>query len=98
MSNPTYTTRAVETERDGLMELALNLRWTWKHAADQLWSHLDPELWERTMNPWIILQTVSQEKLEAARRYPEFAQLKEDFLREKQESRDAVTWFQHSHP
>jgi glycogen phosphorylase len=98
VSNPTYTTRPVEAERDGLMELALNLRWSWKHAADQLWSHLDPELWERTMNPWIILQTVSREKLEAARKDPAFAQLMEDVLREKQESRDAVTWFQHAHP
>ena len=98
MSNPTYTTRPAEAGSDGLKELALNLRWTWNHAADQLWSHLDPELWERTLNPWIVLQTVSQEKLAAARRDPAFAQLMDDVLREKQESRDAVTWFQQAHP
>jgi glycogen phosphorylase len=97
MSNPTYTTRPAETEADGLAELALNLRWTWKHAADKLWSRLDPELWERTLNPWLVLQTVSQEKLESIRRDPAFAQLLEEVLREKRESREAITWFQQAH-
>jgi glycogen phosphorylase len=98
MSNPTYTTRPSESEADGLTELALNLRWTWKHAADELWSRLDPELWERTLNPWLVLQTVSQEKLDSLRREPAFARLLEEVLREKQEARDAVTWFQQTHP
>ena len=94
MSNPTYTTRPAETEDDGLTELALNLRWTWKHAADKLWSRLDPELWEHTQNPWIVLQTVSQEKLESVRRDRESAKLIEELLQEKREAHDAITWFQ----
>jgi starch phosphorylase len=28
-----------------LTELALNLRWSWNHAADELWGQLDPEVW-----------------------------------------------------
>src|ERR1039458_5547663 len=48
-----------------LTEIALNMRWSWNHAADELWSQLDPELWELTRNPWVMLQTVSQEKLKA---------------------------------
>jgi starch phosphorylase len=98
MSNPTYTNRPAETESDGLTELALNLRWTWNHTADELWKRLDPELWERTLNPWIVLQTVSQDKLEAVRRDPALAELVQDFLREKREAREAVTWFQQAHP
>lgn len=98
MSNPTYTTRPTETDADGLIELALNLRWTWKHAADELWRRLEPELWDRTLNPWLVLQTVSQEKLEAVRRDPAFAQLMEDVLQEKRESSEAVTWYQQTHP
>jgi hypothetical protein len=31
-----------------LAEVALNLRWSWNHAADQLWERLDPELWDLT--------------------------------------------------
>jgi len=34
-----------------LTEIALNMRWSWNHAADELWSQLDPELWELTRNP-----------------------------------------------
>jgi starch phosphorylase len=98
MSNPTYTSRPTETEADGLMELALNLRWTWKHTADELWSRLDPELWQRTLNPWLVLQTVSQEKLQSVRREPAFARLLDEVLEEKREARNAVTWFQQNHP
>jgi uncharacterized protein DUF3417 len=50
---------------DALKELALNLRWSWNHAADELWSQLDAELWDLTQNPWVMLQTVSREKLRA---------------------------------
>jgi starch phosphorylase len=98
MSNPTYTNRPAETESDGLMELALNLRWTWNHTADELWSRLDPELWERTLNPWFVLQTASQEKLDAVRRDPTFGRLLEQFLEEKRQARESVTWFQQAHP
>jgi starch phosphorylase len=27
---------------DMLAEVALNLRWSWNHAADELWERLDP--------------------------------------------------------
>lgn len=40
---------------DTLTELALDLQWSWNHAADALWQQLDAELWERTHNPWVVL-------------------------------------------
>jgi starch phosphorylase len=39
-----------------LTELALDLRWCWNHATDELWRRLDPELWQLTHNPWVVLQ------------------------------------------
>ncbi|MGA7832940.1 MAG: DUF3417 domain-containing protein, partial [Terracidiphilus sp.] len=51
---------------DALNELALNLHWSWNHAADELWEKLDKDLWESTQNPWVILRTVSHEKIKAA--------------------------------
>ena len=54
------------TEVEGfapLAELALDLRWSWNHCADNVWRQLDPALWERTQNPWVVLQTVSRDKL-----------------------------------
>jgi hypothetical protein len=40
------------------MTVALDLRWSWSHTADRLWEQIDPELWDRTHNPWLILQAV----------------------------------------
>jgi glycogen phosphorylase len=39
-----------------LVPLALDLRWAWSHAGDRLWRRLHAELWERTANPWLMLQ------------------------------------------
>lgn len=49
---------------DGLTELALDLRWTWNHAVDEVWAQVDAELWEDTHNPWIVLRNAPQRKLE----------------------------------
>ena len=65
---------------DSLTELALNLDWSWSHAADDLWRQLDPELWELTHNPWVILQTVSREKLQAVSATPEFKRTLDEVL------------------
>ncbi|HEX4156955.1 MAG TPA: alpha-glucan family phosphorylase [Rhizomicrobium sp.] len=47
-----------------LRTLALDLRWTWSHEADTLWEEVQPELWRRTCNPWIILQNASPARLQ----------------------------------
>ena len=49
---------------DALIELALDLRSEWHHGSDFLWRHLDADLWEATRNPWVVLQTVSRQRLE----------------------------------
>ena len=59
---------------DALVELALNIHWSWNHAADPLWEALDKELWATTQNPWVILRTVSLDKIKAALGTPEFRQ------------------------
>jgi len=48
-------------EIESLAALALDIRWSWNHEADELWQQLDPALWELTHNPWIVLQTVSKD-------------------------------------
>jgi glycogen phosphorylase len=57
---------------DSLAELALDLRWSWNHATDEVWRQLDPELWELTQNPWVVLQTVSKDKLKSVLADPAF--------------------------
>ena len=67
-----FLPRRLPHELAGLSELALDLRWTWSHAGDSLWRMLAPESWERTRNPWVILQDVPQSRLEAMAAEPSF--------------------------
>ncbi len=48
-----------------LGELILDLRWTWHHGTDVLWAMLDDALWQRTRNPWLVLQNVSPRRLQS---------------------------------
>ncbi len=53
---------------EGLADLALDLRWTVRQTTDNIWELLDAEAWEKTKNPYLILQNVSQERLHEAAR------------------------------
>jgi starch phosphorylase len=83
---------------DALAELAFNLHWSWNHAADELWEHLDPDLWGVTQNPWVILRTVSTDKIKSLLAQPEFHQRLDDLLRQNRESFSSEAWFQKKHP
>jgi glycogen phosphorylase len=83
---------------DALTDLALDLRWSFNHSADQLWTQLDPELWEQTHNPWVLLQTVSREKLKTVSSDPVFQKLLADLHREKILVEASEAWFQKAHP
>jgi len=83
---------------DALFELALNLHWSWNHAADELWEKLDKELWATTQNPWVILRTVSKEKIRAALGSPEFRSRLDGLLKQNRESYETDAWFQGKHP
>jgi starch phosphorylase len=79
---------------DALAEIALNLRWSWNHSADELWMQIDAELWELTQNPWVILQTVSAERLREVCADPAFQKRLNEVLQEKREREQVVRWFQ----
>ena len=82
---------------DALTELALNLHWSWNHAADELWEDLDPELWEATQNPWVILRTISTDKIKSLLAQPKFRKRLNDLLRQNLESFSSNAWFQNKH-
>ena len=63
MSSSTIVDRLPDTSiSDTLTELALDLRWSFNHSADQLSEQLDPELWELTHNPWVVLQIAPDDR------------------------------------
>ena len=71
--SPIYSFLPTEIEGfDSLAELALDMRWSWNHYADEVWRQLDPDLWEITHNPWVVLQTVSRDQIERVLADPEF--------------------------
>ena len=83
--------------RETLVELALNLRWSWNHSADELWGQLDPELWELTHNPRVILQRISLTKLKSLAADPGFCQKVKNLVQIKNQYIEASTWFQQTH-
>ncbi len=83
---------------DALQELALNLHWSWNHSSDELWEALDSYLWETTQNPWVILQTVSSEKVQTLLATPKFQQRLSTLLEHKRQFFTADAWFQETHP
>jgi starch phosphorylase len=98
MGNLRYTNLASEgTNEDALAQLALDLRWSWNHSTDELWQRLNPELWDLTHNPWIVLQTVSRERLESVSSDPAFQSLLSEVTQAQQNEREQPTWFQHTH-
>lgn len=82
----------------GLRELALDLRWSWNHAADEVWARLDPELWALTHNAWVILETLSRERLGACLADADFRAKVEQALSHYQYHNTRVHWFQAAYP
>src|SRR5579863_8183604 len=77
-----------------LRDLALDLRWSWNHAADELWTRLDPELWALTHNAWVLLQTVSRERLNGCLADAAFREKLEKALRHYEYHNTRPHWFQ----
>jgi len=98
-SHPLYSLLSADVEGfDSLVELALDMRWSWSHASDEVWRKLDPVLWELTHHPCDVLQTVSREKLRSVLADPAFRNKIDELVQSKKRVEDAPAWFQESHP
>ena len=101
-SKPRTNAPATKAQRalgiDALNELAMNLHWSWNHMADPLWEALDSYLWHTTQNPWVILQTVSEDKVKTLLETPDFQDLVSVLLQHKRKFFSAEAWFQKTHP
>jgi starch phosphorylase len=92
MNDSTYETQL----SDVFTQLALDLSWSWSHSADEIWKRLDPELWELTGNPWLILHSLSKRKLDGLADQAFRARV-EQLLAELNEKNAAPAWFQTAH-
>jgi len=84
-------------EFDALAGLALDMRSMWNHASDTVWRHLDPVLWDLTHNSWVVLQTVSREKLQHALADPSFRATVDELVQSRHDAAEAPGWFQQAH-
>ncbi len=82
---------------DSLAELALDMRWSWNHASDEVWRTLDSKLWEITHNPWVVLQTASRDHIEHLLADPAFRKQVDDLVEETRKASRAPAWFQENH-
>ena len=83
---------------DSLATLALDLRWSWNHAADDLWEQIDADLWALTHNPWVVLQTASRDRIESLVADPVFRDRLDKLEAQRREAAVEPAWFQQAHP
>lgn len=96
--HPVYDLLPIEIDGfDSLAELALDLRSSWNHATDVVWRRLDEELWEITHNPWVVLQTVSRQRIEHVLDDDEFRSRVDELLNARRETAEQPAWFQQTH-
>ena len=99
ISNPVWSLLPTDIEGlDALAELALDVRWSWNHAADEVWRQLDPALWDLTHNPWGVLQTVSRGQVERVLGDPAMRTRIDDLVQAKRLAAAAPAWFHRTRP
>jgi starch phosphorylase len=81
------------SEIAALQQIALDLRWTWSHEGDALWGHIDEKLWERTLNPWTVLQGASRERLKQLSQDQKFLDKLNGFVNARNEYLNTPGWF-----
>jgi starch phosphorylase len=96
--SPYYLIPPLPEGLEGLAEVALDLRWSWSHATDPLWERIDPDLWDLTRNPWLILQSVSFERLKGLAKEAEFIKLLNEHLELHRETSQEQSWFSETYP
>jgi starch phosphorylase len=98
VSHPIYSLLPTEIEGfDSLAELALNMRWSWNHATDNVWRQIDSKLWEITHNPWVVLQTASRDQIERVLADPVFRKEVDGLVETRRKAVAAPAWFQRNH-
>src|SRR5579875_226341 len=92
-----YLPRSLPSQLLGLYELAIDLRWSWNHAADSLWEFADPQLWHATNNPWLILQNLTEARIADLAATPAFVDELQRQVAARAEYLRTPTWFAEHH-
>ena len=97
-SRPMYHLLPIGIEGfDSLAELALDMHWSWNHATDEVWRQLDPNLWQMTHNPWVVLQTASHDRIKQVLADPMFRKEVDGLVEASRQTAETPAWFQRNH-
>ncbi len=88
-----FQNRSLPKGLDKLSELALDLRWTWSHEGDQFWHSVNPKIWAKTKNPWLMLQSISRDELQKLARNPIFIEELNRLIAARDEHFGKPSWF-----
>ncbi len=88
-----YMPRTLPEPLQGLVELAVDMRWSWNHESDTLWRRMDPRTWDATGNPWFILESIGRDRLAELAADRDFLQEIERHLSRRQAALSQRTWF-----
>ena len=91
-------TAEFESLKELAKKLALDLRWSWNHKSDEIWQQIDPELWEATQNPWVVLQSVSRDRVESVWADADFRRKVDALIKTIQQAEKSKAWFEDRHP
>jgi len=99
MKKPIHSFLPTDTKGfDSLVELTLDMRWSWDHGTDEVWRILDPALWNLTHNPWVVLQTVSRDQFQTVMNDPVFRDKVNTLMNSRKAANKAPVWFQQNYP
>jgi starch phosphorylase len=97
--SPTSSPEATKIEGfDTLASLALDMRWSWNHHADELWQQVAPVLWDETHNPWLVVQSVYGDHIRWLLSSPGFREKLDAVVRQREREDTQQSWFQTSYP
>ena len=82
---------------EDLAELALDVRWSWNHAADSVWKQLDADTWELTHSPWVVLQAAAHDRIPRLMADSDFRGSVQRLLQARRDAEEAPAWFQQTH-
>lgn len=80
-----------------LHTLALDLRRCSSYFANELWNKVDPDPWQKTRNPWLILQTLSDTRKKELEKDQAFSSLLKSHLERREKDLQASNWFEKTH-
>jgi starch phosphorylase len=83
---------------ESLADFATDILWSWSHAADDLWRYVDAETWDRTQNPWLILQNVTNDRLKVLALDKKFKKILQRVTEERRAYFARADWYQRTHP